>query len=287
MIGPGDTKYIFKKNNQGNYQIALPRGKYGLSFKITRGNWDNEFTDACGRELFNQDYNYDEIDTLYYAVAGWKDIKKEVNPYVTLVVYKYPKNTPIYDELFLELYSQYEHLTVENYKFEREYNGIYTARIKRKKLQNDYVITRGSYQSQELNAKGQFVAPRKFSFTCDDSIFIKVDNWNDLIANDKLIKVKITDLPQRTSSKAEIYITGQFNGWNPAEDQYKLSKNEKGIYTIEVPIRFLRTGFKFTRGSWGKVEGDALNSYLENRFYLGKANVLELKIEGWEDRSVF
>jgi len=34
-----DSRYLFRKKSNGYYSISIPRLKYGLSFKVTRGSW--------------------------------------------------------------------------------------------------------------------------------------------------------------------------------------------------------------------------------------------------------
>ena len=61
---PGDINYVFSKNKEGLYLISIPRKKYGLSFKITRGAWSKEAVNKYGFKLNNLNYNYDEVDTI-------------------------------------------------------------------------------------------------------------------------------------------------------------------------------------------------------------------------------
>lgn len=284
---PGDDKYRFKKNKDGLYEISLARRKYGLSFKITRGDWDSEFTDGNGNKLDNQDYNYDEIDTLYYEVEGWLDIKRRISTYVTCIIDEYPENTPDDDILQIQIYELLEGVRASIYPFTKNQQGKYIAKVRRSQLTWDFVITRGSYGSQEVDRNGSFVPHRNLETQYKDTMYLKVEEWNDLIENDKLVKLTIIRLPKNTPEKDDIFITGQFNGWNPGNENYKLKMNNKEEYEIELPARWLKQGYKFTRGNWRKVESKNFNKYIENRVYRGNESNIEIKIESWVDKSIF
>ena len=71
---PRDINYIFGKNKEGLNFISIPRHKYGLAFKITRGSWEKEAAHQNGIKLDNLEYNYDEIDTIYLEIERWLDL---------------------------------------------------------------------------------------------------------------------------------------------------------------------------------------------------------------------
>jgi hypothetical protein len=73
---------------------------------------------------------------------------------------------------------------------------------------------------------------------------------------------------------------------NPADELFVLERKPSGIYTIKLPARYLKGGFKFTQGTWGRVEGDKLCKYLENRTYEGDSDKLDLTIESWEGTGI-
>ncbi|MFP4471851.1 MAG: hypothetical protein ACLFPE_14300, partial [Bacteroidales bacterium] len=97
------------------------------------------------------------------------------------------------------------------------------------------------------------------------------------------VTIIVTSLPENTPSGDPLYIAGNFNGWNPGDADYMLEENASDQPEIELS----GTGtieFKFTRGSWETVEGDASGQYLPNRsFTFGSADTLEVEILSWED----
>ncbi|NTV82984.1 MAG: hypothetical protein HGA23_01615, partial [Bacteroidales bacterium] len=66
----------------------------------------------------------------------------------------------------------------------------------------------------------------------------------------------IDSIPSYTPPEDLIYIAGNFNGWNPGDPAYVLSKNEdqKWFFTSAVAPEGTLIEFKFTRGSWETVE---------------------------------
>ncbi len=284
---PADSRYRFKTNKNGQLFVTIPRDKYGLSFKITRGCWDSEFADKCGRTFNNQDYNYDEIDTLYYTVENWKDLESEINPFITLVVNKYPANTPKDATLKLQTYALIGGEDYNEFTFLKNINSQFVCKVHRNRITGEYVILRGGYISQEVENDGYFVEPRTFANNCSDTIYLQVENWNDLFGDEKLTRIIVKKIPKRTSIKDDIFITGQFNGWNPGDINYRLDNNENGEYVIKMPSRWLKQGFKFTRGNWRKVEADEFNDFIEDRVLNKYKPELFVEIEGWEDAGIF
>ena len=97
--------------------------------------------------------------------------------------------------------------------------------------------------------------------------------------------IEITATPQLTPLLDEIYIAGDFNGWTPGSEEWKLSENTEGHWQIEIPGENNTSfAFKFTRGSWPTVEGNALGGFLPDRTAtFQNGTTLQLEIAGWED----
>lgn len=97
------------------------------------------------------------------------------------------------------------------------------------------------------------------------------------------ITMIVTSLPGNTPPGDSIFVAGNFNEWNPGNPVFSLQPNTNGHPQIVI------TGsgnieFKFTRGSWQKVEGNAAGGYLPNRiFTFGSADTLFITIQSWED----
>ena len=67
------------------------------------------------------------------------------------------------------------------------------------------------------------------------------------------VRLIVTDVATRKDD--DIYVSGNFNGWNPKDENYKLKPfagNRKSIVIKDMAAGVY--AFKFTRGGWEKVE---------------------------------
>ncbi|OQY05200.1 MAG: hypothetical protein B6I20_01690 [Bacteroidetes bacterium 4572_117] len=282
---PGDINYVFRKNKNGIYLISIPRKKYGLSFKITRGTWKNEAANKYGFKLNNLDYNYDEIDTIHLNIENWVDLAKGNGKNITIVITKTPAETPQGASLYLACNYDNWKLNRKDNIFSKNKIGRYYITIPWKRRNLEFKVTRGSMLNQEVDAKGNKIKNRIVRSKFTDTVFVNVAKWNDIVsADDKMIIVELKKVPSNTPKSADIYIVGGFNEWDPVDKKFKLRINNSGKYTITMPERWLKMGFKFTRGSWKTVEADIFGDFIGNRVYQASGSKLYLQIDGWEDK---
>ena len=99
------------------------------------------------------------------------------------------------------------------------------------------------------------------------------------------LTLKVTELPANTPAGETIYLAGNFQGWNPGDPDYQLSQNADGTWQITISPAPGLLKFKFTRGSWQTVEGNANGGFLPDRTYnyTGGPDLLQLEILSWED----
>lgn len=100
------------------------------------------------------------------------------------------------------------------------------------------------------------------------------------------LTINVYPIPNNTPDNDNIYIAGNFNSWNPGNSNYILSKDSTtAIHKIVLNIPVGNIQFKFTRGSWASVEGNAQGGAIGNRTfsYNGSPTVLNLTILSWED----
>ena len=92
-------------------------------------------------------------------------------------------------------------------------------------------------------------------------------------------------IPSNTPSGDDIYVAGNFQGWDPGSNAHILQDNGSGQYLITLNGISQTMEYKFTRGSWPKVEGNASGSVRPNRSYSpsGGADTVYLQILSWED----
>ncbi|UPQ79531.1 alpha/beta hydrolase-fold protein [Flavobacterium azooxidireducens] len=99
------------------------------------------------------------------------------------------------------------------------------------------------------------------------------------------VTLRITSIPGNTPSEATIYLAGSVNGWNPVDNNSIMQPDGFGAYQLVIPEGTGTVEYKFTRGSWATVEGNASGGFLPNRTFsfTGSPQTLTLTIQSWED----
>lgn len=98
------------------------------------------------------------------------------------------------------------------------------------------------------------------------------------------VTFRITQVPAYTPSNATIYIAGSFNSWNPGSAAHALVRQPDSSWQITLPAGTGSIQFKFTRGSWASVEGNASGAQRPNRsFTYGNGDTVNLTVLSWED----
>jgi predicted alpha/beta superfamily hydrolase len=97
--------------------------------------------------------------------------------------------------------------------------------------------------------------------------------------------LRITVTEVATKKQDDIYVAGSFNNWNTKDAKYKLQvfgTTRRGIVIDNLPAGTVE--FKFTRGSWDKVETTAKGEDVPNHaISLKDDGALDFKIPGWKD----
>ncbi len=97
------------------------------------------------------------------------------------------------------------------------------------------------------------------------------------------VRVNLTGVPV---SSEKIFIAGSFNSWKPDDETAELYKNADSVFVIE----FSDVGaglyeFKFTRGSWEKVECKKNGTDIENRSVRIQSDTsFNFSVEAWKDQ---
>jgi metallo-beta-lactamase class B len=99
------------------------------------------------------------------------------------------------------------------------------------------------------------------------------------------LTIKVTAIPANTPPAAQIYLAGTPNNWSPGDPGSVLVSGANNTYQIVLNVAAGEVKFKFTRGSWPTVEGNANGGYLPDRSiqYNGGAQTVNLTILSWED----
>jgi predicted alpha/beta superfamily hydrolase len=101
------------------------------------------------------------------------------------------------------------------------------------------------------------------------------------------VTLRVTSIPTNTPAGASIYFAGSTNGWNAGATNSILQPDGFGAYEIIIPQGTGTVEYKFTRGSWATVEGNASGGYLPNRSFTftDSPQTINLTIQSWEDIS--
>lgn len=99
------------------------------------------------------------------------------------------------------------------------------------------------------------------------------------------VTLRITALPSNTPQDATVYLAGSINSWNAADSNYIMQSDGLGNWQIVLPQSTGTVEYKFTRGSWATVEGNATGGFLPNRSFTftGAPQTINLTIQSWED----
>lgn len=100
------------------------------------------------------------------------------------------------------------------------------------------------------------------------------------------LTVNVTGVPQSHAGDP-IYLSGNFNSWNPAAEDMVLTQHTDGSYTISVLLEDVpsdRLEFKFTRGSWQTSECTTDGRLVGPRLgRLDRDTTITCQIDAWRD----
>ena len=101
----------------------------------------------------------------------------------------------------------------------------------------------------------------------------------------KRVVVVVESIPNNTPPGQDIFITGNFNNWEPGNNLFRLNLDKDSNYYFKLPPGFGIIDFKFTRGDWSTVEKDNCGAEIQNR-RIGVANfdTVFCNIESWRDQ---
>ena len=90
--------------------------------------------------------------------------------------------------------------------------------------------------------------------------------------------------PSASHSSDTFFITGNFNGWDPGNRGYSIQKGANGIAAITLMLQAGSYEYKFTRGSWEKVETNANGKTIPNRnLTVSSDTTIHVEVAGWAD----
>ena len=285
---PGDSRYSLVMGSDSIYRVSLPYGFGNLEYKFTRGDWTTVETDECGNFLGNREIRDSKTTIQYDEIACWQDMGPTTCPVVTIVLSKLPTTTAPDDSIFLACNYNGWNPGDLDYQFKTNHVGDTRYMITLHKEQSNltFKFTRGSWESAEIHPDGSDVDNHWFEFGSFDTIYYEIEEWADRI-DKSLVEFTfiIDEIPFYTPDDDDIFLVGDFNGWNPNDVSLIMDKNEDGTYSISIPCNHDYIEYKFTRGGWHTVEGNSLGKDIDNRKFRPSAgDTIFVQIESWIDR---
>lgn len=95
----------------------------------------------------------------------------------------------------------------------------------------------------------------------------------------------IVELPgQGISQDSAVYIAGSFNGWNPKDDNYRMTRENSRHYKLDVPCFANKNyEYKYTLGGWNHVEKTIDGKEIDNRkFTSAKKMKIKDTVVAWD-----
>lgn len=282
---PDDQNYVFQRNKQGQLFLPMPRKGKTLEYKITRGNWWTVEVDRFGYDIPNRSTSLQTADTVYLNIEGWKDTTVPNDDELTVIISSLPDNTPENPRIYIAGSFNNWNPSRNRYKFSQLENGQYLVNIPRENDNFEFKITRGSYESVELDKYGADILTRRHSYKDSDTIYVNVENWRDLpLYNAEEITIVINKLPSNTPENDNIFLAPDFNDWNPSSVAmvFKYLDDGRPYMTVEKKNDYML--YKITRGDWDRVEVDDFGQAIPNRFVaFGFADTVYIEIVKWRD----
>ncbi len=93
-------------------------------------------------------------------------------------------------------------------------------------------------------------------------------------------------IPANTPAGDPIYLAGNMNGWNPGNPNWVLTQQANGHYAITFTTSSTNLSYKFTRGGWSTVEGNANGGFRPDRSATVQAgDTIYHQILSWEGQG--
>jgi hypothetical protein len=282
---PADSRYQLKPLKNGKLAVTLPIGWGRLEYKFTRGDFTTEEVSSCGYELKPHILSLRNIDTIKVQIESWKDMGLR-NCESVMIKVKAVKPLKTGENIYIS--GNFNKWNASEYDLKPYKDGSYGISLKKLIPTLEYKFTRGAWNKEEVNEYGGVIENRVFSFGTDDTIDCVIPFWKDQIrigGNKINFKIKI---PENTPERQQLYVAGNFNGWNANNPNHKLEKTKDGYFIGSIDLVDFKgiypTEFKFTRGTWSSVECEINGRNRPNRSVLvGVLDTLNLEVKAWRD----
>lgn len=282
---PSDRNFLLKPKENGKLMVDLPYGWGDANYKFTRGDWKTVEKDDCGQEMLNRVVNYFFQDTVRVQIQSWSDLgptncKRLV--LITNVPPETPKGTCIF---FASNQNNWDPGDSSSTLWPDEL-GRYITTVDKIEGLVEFKVTRGSWDSEELDENRRPIPNRKFMFGQDDTLFVNVAAWKDIVPGLESRSITIlATTPFTTRENDSVFVCGTFNDWKPGDARYKMQRLAKNKFAITFTKPQGSMEFKLTRGSWPTQEVDQYHNTIANRSFTIRGDTMQVVVQGWQDRN--
>ncbi len=255
-----------------------------LQFKVTRGSWETVEGDEMGQRIDNRLIKLSDVgDSIFITVRGWEDIKPRGT--VKLQVVDETYGSMHNDQLFVTGNFNGWNPGEETYQLELKGERTFSVSIPYSGEILEYKYTRGSWNTVEGNHVGDIRGNRILIPPYLEVQHDTISTWEDLGTNKRYLMV-IDQIPENTPKDAKIYVTGNFNDWQPEDENYLILR-KNGKYQVSINSELDTIVYKFTRGDFSTVEGRFNGLARPNRVTIFKETdfPVHVSIMTWEDLS--
>jgi hypothetical protein len=274
------------RDSTGNYTYTFYRGELDeISYKVTRGDMSSVETDVYGNDIPVRKLIFGRDDTVHIKVENWMDVAHQQSKNIVILCENIPENTAQDEEIYFVSNMNGWNPADKNWQLTKNSNGKYQISITRHKENVDYKFSRGSWLSVEVDQYGYEIPNRWLDFDGKDTIWIDIINWKDRSSvTDDVVTIYLDKIPGNTPGGEDIYIAGNFNGFDPSDKNFIMPKDHDGQYVINIPRKWGKLEFKFTRDGWDRVEIDRYGNDILNRTYFyHDIDTLHLQVWNWRD----
>lgn len=212
----------------------------------------------------------------FLHIVSWAGVRIEVTEVPPLLL----NNKPIYLASSLNNWNPGD----PNYALKLQDNGHYIIELASTPDTFEYKFTQGSWNTVEGHADGLPLSNRIYDSTKDSThVVTSIRGWESKRAFTFIVR----ELPENSPHDMSLFVSGNFNDWNPADPHAQLFKSVDGTWRATIYTELEKVEYKFTRGNWQSVEGKESGKARPNRVVLqahdGKEQIVDIRIAGWED----
>lgn len=193
-----------------------------------------------------------------------------------------PDNTPLNEPIFIVGNFNHWQPGDPSYQITRDSEGGGYIEIPRGIGEIEYKFTRGDWSKEEVDSCGSAIENRVISNLEMGTVEVQIEQWRDMptrFCNGIELYIQV---PRSTPIPNEIYVSGEFNNWTPAQTQFKAEHLGANQYYIQLPGDYKGSFYKVTRGTWNTVEVSAQGEERPDRV-LNDASVQRIEVDNWKD----